>query len=78
MGMPTSFLCVGVTSYEDGEREPSRGRLVLLRTNGSRAFLAVMASVSVKGCVYAITSMQNMILAAVNSSVGAITTICVH
>lgn len=70
MGSPTPFLCVGVTSYDDGEQEPSRGRLMLLQANGTRAFLAVMASVSVRGCVYAITSMQNIILAAVNSSVG--------
>ncbi|KAG8214764.1 CPSF A subunit region-domain-containing protein [Butyriboletus roseoflavus] len=68
-GAPSSLLCVGVTSYDAGEREPSRGKLVLLQANGSRAFLVVMASVSIKGCVYAITSMQNMILAAVNSSV---------
>lgn len=67
-----SFLCVGITSYDDGEREPSRGRLVLLQANGSRAYLVVMASVIVKGCVYAITSVQNMILAAVNSSVSVV------
>lgn len=64
---------MGVTLYDDREREPSRGRLVLLQANGSGAFLVVMASVNVSGCVYAITSMQNMILAAVNSSVGHIT-----
>ncbi|KAG9315581.1 CPSF A subunit region-domain-containing protein [Chiua virens] len=65
----TSFLCVGVTSYDSGEREPSRGRLVLLQANGPRALLVVMASANVKGCVYAITSVQNRVLAAVNSSV---------
>ncbi|KAF8133979.1 CPSF A subunit region-domain-containing protein [Boletus edulis] len=67
--VPTSLLCAGITSYDDGEREPSRGRLVLLQPNGSRASLVVMASVIVRGCVYAIASRQNMILAAVNSSV---------
>lgn len=77
-GTPSSFLCVGVTSYNAGEREPSQGKLVLLQANGSRAFLVVMASVSVKGCVYAITSVQNMILAAVNSSVGIIVSFCKH
>ena len=72
MDAPTSFLCAGVTSYNDGELEPSRGRLVLLQANDSRASLVVMASVNVKGCVYAIASVQNMILAAVNSCVSII------
>ncbi|KAI9462205.1 hypothetical protein HD554DRAFT_1457840 [Boletus coccyginus] len=69
LGAPTSFLCVGVTPYNDGEREPSRRRLLLLQVNGPRACLVVMTSVSVGGCVYAITSMQNMVLTAVNGSV---------
>ncbi|KAI9568356.1 hypothetical protein HD554DRAFT_2260309 [Boletus coccyginus] len=72
LGAPTSFLCAGVTSYNDGEREPSRGKLLLLQANGPRASLVVMASVSVGGCVYTITSTQNMVLAAVNSSVGMV------
>lgn len=78
MDTPTSFLCAGVTTYDDGEREPSRGKLVLLQANGSRASLVAMASVGVRGCVYAITSMQNMILAAVNSSVSLVPNFCEH
>jgi DNA damage-binding protein 1 len=74
-----SLLCVGVTSYDDGEREPSRGRLVLLQADCcGRASLVVMASVSVGGCVYAITSVQNLILAAVNSSVSVVVSFCKH
>lgn len=77
MDASASFLCAGVTSYDDGEREPSRGRLVLLYANGPQALLTVMASVNVRGCVYAITTVQDLVLAAVNSSVGIVTSFCV-
>ncbi|KIJ17938.1 hypothetical protein PAXINDRAFT_72888 [Paxillus involutus ATCC 200175] len=68
-GVPTSFVCAGVTSYDDREREPSQGRLILLQASDSRGSLMVMASVNVKGCVYALTSVNGTIIAAVNSSV---------
>ncbi|KIK96855.1 hypothetical protein PAXRUDRAFT_10541 [Paxillus rubicundulus Ve08.2h10] len=68
-GVPTSFVCAGVTSYDDSEREPSQGRLILLQASDLRRSLMVMASVNVKGCVYALTSVNGTIIAAVNSSV---------
>ncbi|KAF9236524.1 CPSF A subunit region-domain-containing protein [Melanogaster broomeanus] len=71
-GVPMSFVCAGVTSSDDREREPSQGRLILLQANSSRTSLIVMASVNVRGCVYALTSIDGTIIAAVNSSVGII------
>ncbi|KAF9219239.1 hypothetical protein BS17DRAFT_431256 [Gyrodon lividus] len=67
--VPVSLVCAGVTSYDDREREPSQGRLILLQASGSRPSFKVMASVNVKGCVYALTSVNGTIIAAVNSSV---------
>ncbi|KAL4064854.1 CPSF A subunit region-domain-containing protein [Scleroderma yunnanense] len=64
-GVPVSFVCAGITLYDPHEREPSEGRVVLLQTTT----LTAVTATKVKGCVYALTSVGDTVVAAVNSSV---------
>jgi DNA damage-binding protein 1 len=72
---PTSFFCLGTLTYKVDELEPTNGRLLvfnavegsILRSSDLRLYLAAWARV--QGCVYALTSMHGMIVAAVNASV---------
>ncbi|EPQ54734.1 hypothetical protein GLOTRDRAFT_116530 [Gloeophyllum trabeum ATCC 11539] len=66
-------FCVGTVNSRD-EREPSSGRLLLLcsgagRDGISRGSLFIAASLQIKGCVYAITKVSDLVAAAVNSAV---------
>lgn len=66
------FFCVGTYVYKAGEVEPSAGRLMVFTAStstSSNLALSLMASTKVPGCVYALTVVQNQIVAAVNSSV---------
>jgi len=72
-GVPVFFVCAGITVCDPQEREPSQGRVVLLQTtvagNPASQTLTAVAAAEVKGCVYALTSVGGIIVAAVNSSV---------
>ncbi|KIJ59461.1 hypothetical protein HYDPIDRAFT_177805 [Hydnomerulius pinastri MD-312] len=68
-GVPTSFVCAGVATFDEGEKEPSQGRLILLQTDTLQMRLTVATSISIRGCVYALTSVNGNIIAAINSSV---------
>ncbi|KAH7885105.1 CPSF A subunit region-domain-containing protein [Phlebopus sp. FC_14] len=73
-GEPLPIICAGVTTYDDKECEPSQGRLVMLQVpveqSQTRAKLVMTDSLSVKGSVYAVTSVNDdTVVAAVNSSI---------
>lgn len=71
-GVLVPFICAGITVYDSQEREPSQGRVVLLQTtvagNSASQALTALAAAEVEGCVYALTSVGDIIVAAVNSS----------
>ncbi|KIL67911.1 hypothetical protein M378DRAFT_185481 [Amanita muscaria Koide BX008] len=67
---------IGTYRYVVGETEPAGGRILILGTNNpdpdakqTGHQLSLLASVSVKGCVYALSTVGSYIAAAVNSSV---------
>ncbi|KAL4251847.1 DNA damage-binding protein 1 [Abortiporus biennis] len=69
-------FCVGTVRFQHGEREPSQGRLLILNrdppddaSTPSNGKLRMMASLPTLGCVFAIDSLGDKIVAAVNSSV---------
>ncbi|KAG6831954.1 hypothetical protein H0H92_006555 [Tricholoma furcatifolium] len=74
-GMSTTAFCVGV--HKDAlEVEPNEGRLLILsakppaeQTKTPQLQLSLLAATEVKGCTYAISIINDMIVAAVNSSV---------
>ncbi|KAF8650163.1 hypothetical protein AX16_005397 [Volvariella volvacea WC 439] len=75
-GKPSTLFVLGTYVYQAEEREPSQGRLLLLganlpdlRTREHSLELSLVASLDVKGCVYAITVVDSNIIAAINSSV---------
>lgn len=72
-GQAINFVCAGVTVYDCHEREPSQGRVILLQKStgnnlSATQALAVTITANVDGCIYALTSVGNTIVAAVNSS----------
>lgn len=72
-GQVINFVCAGVTVYDCHEREPSQGRVILLQKStgnnlSATQALAVTITANVDGCIYALTSVGNTIVAAVNSS----------
>ncbi|KAI6039683.1 CPSF A subunit region-domain-containing protein [Pisolithus marmoratus] len=72
-GQAINFVCAGVTVYDHYEHEPSQGRIILLqKTTGhnlsATQALTVTITADVKGCIYALTSVGDTIVAAVNSS----------
>ena len=70
----TSLFCVGTFVYNSEEVEPSEGRIVFLSTDRRHRNLQLeeMHSTAVNGCVFSLTSVNNMIAAACNSSVSAV------
>jgi DNA damage-binding protein 1 len=68
-------FCVGTYKHKHGEQEPSEGKLRVFdacnaEVSGStRLQLTPKVSVNVRGCVYALASINGMIAAAVNASV---------
>ena len=68
---------LGTVHIRPEEREPSKGRIVLLSVSSSEGArganvrsLRALASVDVGGCVYALAHLsENLIVAAVNTSV---------
>lgn len=73
---PPTVFAAGAIAYE--EVEPSNGQLLILNAepNGpsGRRFVE-LASAQVLGCIYAITSLNGLIVAAVDSSVSAYTSL---
>jgi DNA damage-binding protein 1 len=70
------LFCLGTYTYEAEEKEPTNGRLLLFTAYQSETLskasilqLSLLTSVDVQGCVYAVTVMGDMIVAAVNSAV---------
>lgn len=65
-------FAVGSCKYESGETEPKRGQLMVFRVHHesfSPPKLILAASTQVYGCIFALTTVDGMIAAAVNSSV---------
>lgn len=63
---------VGSCKYEPGDVEPKRGQLMIFRVHcegSSRPKLTLAASAQMNGCIFALTVVDGMIAAAVNSSV---------
>ncbi|KAI6158847.1 CPSF A subunit region-domain-containing protein [Pisolithus thermaeus] len=72
-GQAINFVCAGVTVYDCHEREPSQGHIILLQKStghnlSATQALTVTITAHVNGCIYALTSVGNTIVAAVNSS----------
>lgn len=69
------FFCLGSFTYEAEEKEPTKGRLMIFTAytsnpqNSSNLQLSLVAEAKVKGCVYSITIIDDMIVASVNSAV---------
>ncbi|KAG2145900.1 CPSF A subunit region-domain-containing protein [Suillus clintonianus] len=66
-----SYLCVAAVTLEDEDTEASKGRIFVLEmtSNAMQVNMSVVTSHDVKGCPYALTSVNSMIAAAVNSMV---------
>jgi hypothetical protein len=72
-GRSQPYLCVGTFTYHADEKEPAEGRLLLFDIHeipsSSGQQLALVTSLDVHGCVYALTNLDQMIAAAINASV---------
>ncbi|PCH40170.1 hypothetical protein WOLCODRAFT_67201 [Wolfiporia cocos MD-104 SS10] len=70
-----SCFCVGTVQFQAGQQEPSSGRILLFALDKQRDMdsaipeLRLVASTPVKGCVYQLVSIEEVIIAAVNTSV---------
>lgn len=65
-------FCIGTVRHVPGEREPSSGRIIVFRepVSGSEVNrLSVLAKIDTEGCVWALDVVNDMIVAAINSSV---------
>lgn len=74
------FFCIGTLVYDEAEIEPSSGRLIVLTVaatnNGTAKEFKTVAAANVGGCVFALKSVGDKIVASVNSSVGPSHVIC--
>ena len=68
-GPGSGAFCVGTLRAHVAEREPSLGRLLLFEITAYERKLKSIAVQEVDGCVYAIDTVNNLIAAAVNTSV---------
>jgi DNA damage-binding protein 1 len=69
---PEANFCVGTFFFREEEREPSAGRVLVLaakRLSPHTMHTSLAASHPVSGCVYALTLVNDLIVAAVNTSV---------
>ncbi|TFY70381.1 hypothetical protein EVG20_g2619 [Dentipellis fragilis] len=68
-----SYYFIGMVTYQNDETEPSAGRLVTVAATKSPASglltLEEVASTSVIGCIYAMSSLDGFLAVAINSSV---------
>ncbi|KZT11975.1 uncharacterized protein LAESUDRAFT_746751 [Laetiporus sulphureus 93-53] len=69
-------FCIGTVRLQPGEPEPSHGRILLfslvtgrLSTKPVQSALDLVVSMPVNGCIYQLVNVQDMVAAAVNSSV---------
>lgn len=72
------LFCLGTYTYEPEEKETMNGRLLVFtafhsesETNGTNLQLSLVTSTDVRGCVYAMTLVNDMIVVSVNSSVSS-------
>ena len=84
-GKTIPLFCVGTYRYNPEEVEPNHGRILVFavvvaesapKRNGYQ--LSLLASTNTKGCVYALVTVGDCIVAAVNSSVSGSTVHSVH
>ncbi|TFK70374.1 hypothetical protein BDN72DRAFT_542903 [Pluteus cervinus] len=75
-GKATPLFCLGTYIYQAEEKEPTQGRLLVLSAHASPTptrlsshDLTLVTSQNVHGCVYALTVVDSLIVAAVNSAV---------
>lgn len=73
-----AVFCVGTVHHQIGEHEPSAGRILILIGNNdetsatrSNSQVKLVTSKRTDGCVYALDVSDDMIIAGINSSVGA-------
>lgn len=77
-GRVKPLFCLGTYVFQADDKEPVAGRLVIFTANSfedesnSSLHLSQVASMDVKGCVYALALVNEIIVAAVNSSVSLI------
>jgi hypothetical protein len=68
-------ICIGTVFHKFGEREPSRGRLVLFnaqldtRLSINKLQLKQISELEVKGCVHALARVDGLLAAAIGPSV---------
>jgi len=68
-------ICIGTVFHKFGEREPSRGRLVLFnakldtRLSSNKLQLKQISELEVKGCVHALARVDGLLAAAIGPSV---------
>ena len=68
-------ICVGTVFHRFGEREPSRGRLLLFNAeldtglSSNKLQLEQISELEVKGCVHALTRVNGLLAAAIGPSV---------
>ncbi|KAG6854676.1 hypothetical protein C0991_003324 [Blastosporella zonata] len=73
-GRSTPLFCIGV-HVDSGDVEPTEGRLLILSASSieqsktSSLQMSLVAEADVKGCVYAMSFITDVVVAAVNSSV---------
>ncbi|KAF9463019.1 CPSF A subunit region-domain-containing protein [Collybia nuda] len=75
-GNSMSLFCLGTYLFDAEEKEPTNGRLLIFTayqsespSKSSSLQLSMVASTDVKGCVYALTIVGDLVVAAVNSAV---------
>jgi DNA damage-binding protein 1 len=73
-GVSVSYFCVGTVRNQPNETEPSEGRLLIFSgesqvSESPNLRLILIASETVQGCVYSLTSVGGMLAAAINASV---------
>ncbi|EJC97967.1 uncharacterized protein FOMMEDRAFT_162310 [Fomitiporia mediterranea MF3/22] len=65
-----TFFAVGSVYFDETEREPSRGRILIISTGSKRNQTPhILASTEVKGAVNALTCIQGKLVVAINTSV---------
>ena len=73
-----TVICIGTVIFKPGEKEPSQGRLLLLkaeldaRLSRKRRQLKQISELYVKGCVYALARVNGLLAAAIGPGVGSL------
>jgi len=73
-----TVICVGTVFLKFGEKEPSQGRLLLFkaelepRLSRKKRQLKQISELDVKGCVYALARVNELVAAAIGPAVGTL------